>query len=69
MRCQASLDVETVTTLTYAGLGLGGLSFVGTFFGELRDASQHIAALTPTWQLWQLWAAPLVGVGPTARLP
>lgn len=40
LRCQASLDAATVTNLTtlnltYAGLGLGALSFVGTFFGEL----------------------------------
>lgn len=67
VRCQASLDAETVTNLTYAGLGLGGLSFVGTFFGECVMPVNYKAALTAAWQLWQLWPAHLVAVGPTAR--
>jgi hypothetical protein len=32
--CNASMDPATFTNMTYAGFGLAGLSFVGTFFGE-----------------------------------
>jgi hypothetical protein len=38
------MDPETVMNLTYAGLGLGGLSFVGTFFGKQLVAGLNTAA-------------------------